>query len=155
MSNNDVEGRLLEFSGREYMVRARGYLRSVADIEQISLGATKTGTPVRIRDVATVGLGPDLRRGIAELDGQGEVVGGIVIMRFGENALTARAELQLGLRQETSRPSPSLWLIPPRPPLHSSVNLAGLSQTLSPRLRQQHLRPAPVSLQRGQILEQA
>ena len=86
-SNNDVEGRLLEFSGREYMVRGRGYLSSAADIEQVSLGADAMGTPILVRDVARVQLGPDIRRGVAELDGRGEVVGGIVIMRFGENAL--------------------------------------------------------------------
>src|SRR5436189_1963580 len=86
-SNNDVEGRLLEFSGREYMVRGRGYLTSLADIEGVSLGADPRGTPIRVRDVAQVRLGPDIRRGVAELDGKGEVVGGIVVMRFGENAL--------------------------------------------------------------------
>ena len=85
-SNNDVEGRLLEFAGREYMVRGRGYLSSVADIEQVSLGADPRGTPIRVSDVARVQLGPDIRRGVAELDGRGEVVGGIVVMRFGENA---------------------------------------------------------------------
>jgi Cu(I)/Ag(I) efflux system membrane protein CusA/SilA len=87
-SNGDVEGRLLEFAGREYMVRGRGYLRSIADLETVSLGATPSGTPIQVRDVAAVTLGPDLRRGAAELDGDGEVVGGIVVMRFGENALT-------------------------------------------------------------------
>jgi Cu(I)/Ag(I) efflux system membrane protein CusA/SilA len=87
MSNNDVEGRLLEFAGREYMVRGRGYLTSIADIENVSLGANKRGTPIRVRDVAQVRLGPDIRRGVAELDGKGEAVGGIVVMRFGENAL--------------------------------------------------------------------
>ena len=86
-SNNDVEGRLLEFAGREYMVRGRGYLSSIADIEQVSLGADARGTPVRVGDVARVQLGPDIRRGVAELDGRGEVVGGIIVMRFGENAL--------------------------------------------------------------------
>jgi Cu(I)/Ag(I) efflux system membrane protein CusA/SilA len=86
-SNNDVEGRLLEFSGREYMVRARGYLQSIADIEEVAVGAGPGGTPIRVRDVATVRIGPELRRGAADLDGEGEVVGGIVIMRFGENAL--------------------------------------------------------------------
>jgi Cu(I)/Ag(I) efflux system membrane protein CusA/SilA len=86
-SNNEVEGRLLEFSGREYMVRGRGYLSSLEDIAAVSLGATNQGTPVRVGDVADVQLGPDLRRGVAELDGKGEVVGGIVVMRFGENAL--------------------------------------------------------------------
>src|SRR6202047_2259772 len=87
MSNNDVEGRLLEFSGREYMVRGRGYLTSLADIEGASLGACLGGTPIRVRDVAQVRLGPDIRRGVAELGGKGEAVGGIVVMRFGENAL--------------------------------------------------------------------
>ncbi|ODS53461.1 MAG: cation transporter [Acidobacteria bacterium SCN 69-37] len=86
-SNNEVEGRLLEFSGREYMVRGRGYLTSLEDIAAVSLGANERGTPVRVGDVADVQLGPDLRRGVAELDGKGEVVGGIVVMRFGENAL--------------------------------------------------------------------
>jgi copper/silver efflux system protein len=86
-SNSEVEGRLLEFSGREYMVRGRGYLTSIEDIQKVSLGADARGTPVRVSDVADVQLGPDLRRGVAELDGNGEVVGGIVVMRFGENAL--------------------------------------------------------------------
>jgi copper/silver efflux system protein len=86
-SNNEVEGRLLELSGREYMVRGRGYLTSLEDIAGVSLGANARGTPVRVGDVADVQLGPDLRRGVAELDGRGEVVGGIVVMRFGENAL--------------------------------------------------------------------
>ena len=87
MSNNDVEGRLLEFSGREYMVRGRGYLKSVGDIESVAVRASERGTPVRVGDVARVAIGPELRRGAAELDGQGEVVGGIIVMRFGENAL--------------------------------------------------------------------
>jgi Cu(I)/Ag(I) efflux system membrane protein CusA/SilA len=86
-SNNDVEGRLLEFGGREYMVRGRGYIKSVADIEKIFVGTNARGTPIVLRDVADVRLGPDIRRGIVELDGKGEVVGGIVVMRFGENAL--------------------------------------------------------------------
>ncbi len=85
--NNDVGGRLVEFSGREYMVRGRGYVRSLADLEKIVVGNNPaTGTPILVRDLGTATLGPDLRRGIAEHDGEGEVVGGIVIMRFGENA---------------------------------------------------------------------
>jgi Cu(I)/Ag(I) efflux system membrane protein CusA/SilA len=98
-SNNDVEGRLLEFSGREYMVRGRGYLTSISDIEGVSLGADKRGTPIRVRDVAQVRLGPDLRRGVAELDGKGEVVGGLVVMRFGENALTVIDRVKEKLRE--------------------------------------------------------
>ena len=87
MSNNDVEGRLLEFSGREYMVRGLGYLKSVEDIGKIAI-ANQGGTPILLRDVAHVGLGPDIRRGIVELDGLGEVAGGVVVIRFGENALS-------------------------------------------------------------------
>ncbi len=85
-SNNEVGGRLIEWSGAEYMVRAHGYIRSKADLEQVVLKAAN-GTPVRLADVADVQLGPELRRGVAELDGKGEVAGGIVVMRQGENAL--------------------------------------------------------------------
>lgn len=86
--NNDVGGRLVEFSGREYMVRGRGYIRSPADIENIVVGSNpKTGTPILVKNLGQVVLGPDIRRGIGELDGKGETVGGIVIMRYGENAL--------------------------------------------------------------------
>lgn len=98
-SNNDVEGRLIEFAGREYMVRGRGYLKSVADIEEISLGASASGTPIQVADVARVSLGPDIRRGVAELDGRGEVVGGIVVMRFGENALRVIDGVKAKLRE--------------------------------------------------------
>ena len=98
-SNNEVEGRLLEFSGREYMVRGRGYLTSLEDIAGVSLGANARGTPVRVRDVADVQLGPDIRRGVAELDGKGEVVGGIVVMRFGENALRVIDRVKAKLKE--------------------------------------------------------
>src|SRR5512147_2474118 len=84
--NNDVGGRLLELSGREYMVRGRGYVKNIHDIENIVLRA-EGGTPVTIKDVARVALGPEMRRGIADYDGQGDAVGGIVVMRQGENAL--------------------------------------------------------------------
>jgi Cu(I)/Ag(I) efflux system membrane protein CusA/SilA len=86
MNNIDVGGRVVEFSGLEYMIRGRGYIKSTRDIEGIAVGASDAGTPVLLRDVATVQLGPDMRRGIAELDGRGEAVGGIVVMRFGEDA---------------------------------------------------------------------
>jgi Cu(I)/Ag(I) efflux system membrane protein CusA/SilA len=85
--NSDVGGRLVEFSGAEYMVRGRGYARSPEDIGQIVLRATEAGVPVRVRDIGTVTLGPDLRRGVADWNGQGDVVSGIVVMRQGENAL--------------------------------------------------------------------
>jgi len=85
-SNADVGGRTVELSEFEFMVRGRGYLRSVADIENIVL-KTEAGTPLRIRDVARVELGPDERRGITEMNGEGEVTGGIILQRFGANAL--------------------------------------------------------------------
>ncbi|MBL8914531.1 MAG: efflux RND transporter permease subunit [Archangium sp.] len=84
--NNDVGGRLVELAGREYMVRGRGYVKKVEDLERLVL-KTEGGTPVTVKDVATVSLGPEMRRGIADLDGEGDVVGGIVVMREGENAL--------------------------------------------------------------------
>ncbi len=86
-SNKDVEGRVVEFSGAEYMVRGRGYIKNVSDIENISVGTNGAGSPIYVKDVATVQLGPDIRRGLAELDGRGEVAGGIVVVRFGENVL--------------------------------------------------------------------
>ncbi len=87
-SNDDVGGRVIEIAGHEHMIRGRGYVRNQADLELIPLKVGRDGTPVLVRDVAVVSLGPDLRRGVAELNGEGEAVGGIVIMRYGENALT-------------------------------------------------------------------
>ncbi len=86
-SNNDVGGRVVEFSGREYMVRGLGYIKNVSDLEQIAVGTNEQGTPIYLRDVARVHLGPDMKRGITDLNGEGEVVGGIVVVRYGENAL--------------------------------------------------------------------
>lgn len=86
-SNQEIGARLLEFSGREYMVTVRGYIKTLKDIETAVVKVDMNGVPVRVRDVATVRFGPDIRRGVAELDGIGEVVGGIVVMRYGENAL--------------------------------------------------------------------
>ena len=87
-SNQDVEGRVLEFSGTEYMVRGKGYIKSLSDIETIPVGAGISGTPVYLRDIARVQLGPEIRRGLAELDGKGEAAGGIVVVRFGQNVLS-------------------------------------------------------------------
>lgn len=92
-SNNDVGGRLLEMAETEYFIRGRGYLRGENDseiiqqIEKISLGLGTGGKPILLKQVANVVIGPELRRGIAEWNGEGEVVGGVVVMRFGENAL--------------------------------------------------------------------
>ncbi|MDE3118614.1 MAG: efflux RND transporter permease subunit [Nitrospirota bacterium] len=104
-SNNDVGGRVVEFSGIEYVVRGRGYIKKPEDIEEIAVGVNENGTPILLRDVATVKLGPDMRRGLVELDGKGEVAGGIVIMRFGENALTVIERVKAKLNElEPSMP---------------------------------------------------
>jgi Cu(I)/Ag(I) efflux system membrane protein CusA/SilA len=84
--NREVGGSVIEMGEAEYMIRATGYLKSVEDLNAIPLGMNAQGTPIRLADVAEIRLGPQMRRGIAELDGEGEVVGGIVVMRFGENA---------------------------------------------------------------------
>ncbi|MGA2781372.1 MAG: CusA/CzcA family heavy metal efflux RND transporter [Smithella sp.] len=86
-SNQDVEGRVLELSGVEYMIRGRGYVKGLQDLESIAVGANSGGTPIYLKDVARIQLGPEIRRGLAELDGKGEVAGGIVIVRTGENVL--------------------------------------------------------------------
>ncbi len=86
MSNQDVGGRVIEMAETEYMVRGLGYIKSIADVENIVVGTDSRGTPILVKDVALVRLGPELRRGVAEGNGQGEVVAGIVVMRFGENA---------------------------------------------------------------------
>src|SRR6185295_7564996 len=85
--NADVGGRLIDFGGTEYMVRGRGYAQSTRDFENIVLSAGASGAPVRIKDVGVVGVGPDGRRGATDLDGKGDAVSGIIVMRNGENAL--------------------------------------------------------------------
>ena len=86
-SNNDVGGRLIEMGEREFMVRSKGYIKSIDDIEQVVVATDQKGTPVLVRDLAEVTIGPELRRGATDLDGEGETVGGIVVMRYGANAL--------------------------------------------------------------------
>ena len=97
--NNDVGGRLVELTGREYMVRGRGYARSTDDLANIALATTSTGVPILVRDVGTVTLGPDMRRGIADLDGKGEVVSGIVVIRQNENALRVIERVKAKLKE--------------------------------------------------------
>lgn len=106
-SNNNVGGRLLEVGGAEYMVRGRGYIRSVADIEKIAVKTDpKTGTPIIVEQLGKVQLGPDLRRGIADYNGEGDVVGGVVIMRSGENALQVIDRVKAKLEEiKSSLPS--------------------------------------------------
>ena len=103
-SNNDVGGRVLEMSETEFMVRGEGYIQNVEHVKQIALGVDERGTPILLRDVATVQRGPEMRRGLAELNGEGEVVGGIIVVRYGANAYDViqrvkekLAELEQGL----------------------------------------------------------
>ncbi|MFQ5706026.1 MAG: efflux RND transporter permease subunit [bacterium] len=86
-ANNDVGGRLVEMAETEFMVRGLGYIKSVSDLEKVTLGVDNRGVPITLKQVAHVQLGPELRRGLSELNGEGEVVGGIIVMRYGENAL--------------------------------------------------------------------
>lgn len=103
MSNNDVGGKIFEVSSTEYYVRGRGYIKSITDIEDIPLKVDK-GIPIYIKNVGSVHLGGDIRRGVAELDGKGETVGGIVVMRYGENALTVID----GIKKKLEEIKPSL-----------------------------------------------
>ncbi len=98
-SNQDVGGRLIEMSETEYMVRGLGYIRSLDDLRSIPVGVDGRGTPIRLRDVAHVHIGPELRRGLAELNGEGEVAGGVVIMRYGENALATIERVREKLKE--------------------------------------------------------
>ncbi|MBW2602412.1 MAG: efflux RND transporter permease subunit, partial [Deltaproteobacteria bacterium] len=86
-SNNDVGGKLVEMGETEFMVRGLGYITGIEDLENVPLGVNQRGTPILLRNVATIKIGPELRRGIADYNGTGEVVGGIIVMRYGENAL--------------------------------------------------------------------
>ncbi len=98
--NNDVGGRMLEFSGIEYMIRARGYVKSIKDIENIVVGVNhKTATPILVKHIGKVSIGPDIRRGVSELDGKGDVVGGIVVMRHGENAFNVIKRVKEKIRE--------------------------------------------------------
>ncbi|MBI3313695.1 MAG: efflux RND transporter permease subunit [Candidatus Omnitrophica bacterium] len=104
--NQEVGGRLLEFSGAEFMVRGRGYARSIPDIENIVVGTDEKGTPILVKHVAKVGIGPEIRRGLADLDGKGDGVTGTVIMRSGENALNVIKRVKGKLKElEASLPA--------------------------------------------------
>jgi Cu(I)/Ag(I) efflux system membrane protein CusA/SilA len=117
-STNEVGGRVLEMGGAEYMVRGLGYLRSTQDLENVPV-STKNGTPVLIRDLGNVTFGPDIRRGVAEWNGQGEVVGGIIVMRFGMNALNVID----GVKKKLAEIKPSL---PPGVEVVSGYDRSGL-----------------------------
>ena len=117
-STNEVGGRLLEMGGAEYMIRGLGYLRSLNDLETVPV-ATKNGTPVLVRDLGTVTFGPDIREGVAEWQGEGETVGGIVVMRDGMNALNVIN----GVKQKLAEIKPSL---PPGVEVVSGYDRSGL-----------------------------
>ena len=103
--NQESGGSVIEMGEAEYMIRATGYIDSIEDLREIPLGMSDMGVPITLKDVAQVRLGPQMRRGIAELDGQGEVVGGVIIMRFGENALSVISDTKKKL-EELSRGLP-------------------------------------------------
>ncbi|MBV8943229.1 MAG: efflux RND transporter permease subunit, partial [Solirubrobacterales bacterium] len=110
--NAETGGRLLEFGGTEYMVRGRGYAKSIADFESIVLSASESGTPIRIGDIGQVTIGPDMRRGLADLDGAGEVVSGIVVMRQGENAVEVIDRVKDRIRQIQPGLPPGMEIVP-------------------------------------------
>ncbi len=112
MSNNDVGGRVVEFTGREYMVWGRGYVESVTDLEQVAVGTDAKGTPILLKDIARVELGPDLRRGLTELNGTGEVVGGIVVVRFGESTLDVIERVKAKITEITPALPEGVEIIP-------------------------------------------
>src|SRR5437867_8919046 len=101
-SNNEVGGRVVEFTGKEYLVRGRGYIKSLEDIENLAVGSDGMGTPVFVKNIARVELGPDMRRGIAELNGEGEVTGGIVVVRFGQNVMEVIQRVKAKLKATES-----------------------------------------------------
>ena len=111
-SNNDVGGRVVEFGETEYMVKGSGYIKDISDIEQVVVGVDEDGVPVTVKDVARVHLGPDMRRGALDLDGKGETVGGVVVMRYGENALKTIEAIKAKL--EAFKPSlpPGVKIVP-------------------------------------------
>ena len=109
-STNEVGGDVLEMSGAEYMVRGLGYLRSLADLENVPV-ATKNGTPVLVRDLGTVAFGPDVRRGAADWQGEGETVGGIVVMRYGMNALNVIDGVKAKFREIASSLPPGVEIV--------------------------------------------
>ena len=111
-SNNDVGGRVVEITGREYMVWGRGYVQSVEDLEQVAVGTNAKGTPVLLKDVGRIELGPDIRRGLVELDGEGEVAGGIVVIRFGEDTLSVIERIKAKIHEMTPSLPEGVEIIP-------------------------------------------
>jgi copper/silver efflux system protein len=111
MSNGDVGGRVIELAGHEYAIRGRGYVTSKADLEKMVVTTDARGTPVRLKDIARVQIGGNIRRGFAELNGQGEAVGGIVVMRYGENALDVINRVKKRIEEVKSTFPPGVELV--------------------------------------------
>ena len=111
-SNMDVGGRVVEMSEIEYMVRGLGYIERKQDLELVPVGVSRSGTPILLRDVADISLGPELRRGLAELDGEGEVAGGIIVMRLGENALATITRVKEKLKAVQSGLPEGVKIVP-------------------------------------------
>ena len=111
-SNYESSGRLIEFGGTEYNVRGRGYVRSVKDLQNIAVSTSDSGTPICLKDIGEVAVGPDLRRGIAEWNGEGDVVSGIVIMRYGQNALDVIQRVKAKLREIEPGLPPGVKIVP-------------------------------------------
>src|SRR5512136_3293287 len=110
--NYESAGRLLEFGGTEYNLRGRGYIKSLKDLENIVVTDSETGTPIRIKDIGTVVVGPDLRRGVSDLDGKGDVVSGIVIMRHGQNALDVIQRVKAKIKEIEPGLPPGVKIVP-------------------------------------------
>lgn len=110
-SNNDVGGRVIEFGEHEYMVRGQGYIKNLVDIEKVVVGTGENGVPITVNDVASVHRGPDIRRGLLDLDGKGEAVGGIVVMRYGENALKTIEAVKKKLEEFKSSLPPGVRIV--------------------------------------------
>ncbi|OGT09854.1 MAG: cation transporter [Gammaproteobacteria bacterium GWE2_42_36] len=111
MNNNDAGGRVIELTGVEYMIRGRGYIKSIEDLQNIAVGTNITGTPVLLRDVAQVQIGSDMRRGVVDLNGQGEAVGGVVVMRFGEDVLQVLNSIKAKMKEIASSIPPGMKIV--------------------------------------------
>src|SRR5258708_17862125 len=111
-ANQETGGSVLELGEAEYMVRASGYLQSLDDFRKIPLSTTESGIPLRLGDVARVQVGPEMRRGIAELDGEGEVAGGVIVMRFGKNALETIDVVKVKIENLKASLPPGVEIVP-------------------------------------------
>jgi len=111
-ANQEIGASVVELAEAEYMVRATGYIQSVQDLQAVPLGVNETGTPLLLRDVAEVSVGPQMRRGVSDLDGQGEAAGGIVLMRYGENAQKTIAGVKAKLKELKKGLPPGVEIVP-------------------------------------------